>query len=97
MPHARARSDVADSVIRGETSLVEAAKSFRELSGSDPQFVQRMSVDYPDADEIELFARSVLFHVRVHLRGKEDGAAIVARLQDELTMYIHQSKSKQSS
>ena len=92
LPQILAKDDVTASVIRGEMQLIQAATTFRDLSTSDPNFVRRMSSYYPDADEIEIYARSVISHVQVQLRGKPGLEATIERLQAQLSYYQEQSK-----
>lgn len=92
LPQILAKDSVAASVIRGDVELVDAAKTFRELSIGDPNYVRRMSAYYPNADEIEIFAQSVICHVRVQLQGKPEFGATVERLEAKLATYREQNK-----
>jgi hypothetical protein len=92
LPQIMAKTEVTKSVIRGELELIEAAKTFRDLSTNDEDYARRMRVDYPEADEIEIYARSVISHVRVQLRGKPELETTIERLNTQLAYYQEQIK-----
>jgi hypothetical protein len=90
LPDMIAKLDVVEAVIRGELALVEAAWIFRDLSASDPGFIDRMRRVYPSvARDEELYALNVIRHVSAALSKKKvDSTTVVERLKVELRRHV---------
>jgi hypothetical protein len=85
MPRHVAKFEIAQSVARGETSLLTAAGLFRDLSPDQPVQVRRLRNVPPECTDEELFARNVIAHVQSLLRDRPaEREAVVRRLEAEL-------------
>jgi hypothetical protein len=80
-----AKQEIAELLIRGETTLSAAAARFRELSGGDSASLTNLRALYPHASDEELWYRQVIGFVRSNTRmNPARVAALVPKLEAEI-------------
>ncbi len=80
-----AKEWVKQELIAQRMTLLEAAAQFRDLSKSQPRYLDQIRRAYPSRSDEESLCRNVIAHVRVTLHKEPTRAAVVlARLEAEL-------------
>jgi hypothetical protein len=80
---------VADLVVAGEMTLLEAAHEFGRLHEASGSSLAGLRVQYPGAGDDEVLCRHVITRVHSQLsRRPAERAAVRARLEEELQRYL---------
>jgi hypothetical protein len=84
----QAKVQIADEVVAGRLTLLEAARRYRPLQESAPGGLRYLLRKYPGATEQEVLCRNVITFARGTPSMQPERATVVARLEAELAEYL---------